>query len=77
MVVLHTTRLELGPLAMSIVMHRHYRKTVLAGMPTLNYLDDCPAFPKDRRLAIAFMQGGIDAERRYLRHRLPGFVPAV
>ena len=33
-------------------------------METLNYLDDSPVFPKDRRLAIAFVAGGgIEAER--------------
>lgn len=43
---------------------RHYRKTLLARMPSLNYLDDSPVFPKDRRLAMAFVDGGgIEAER--------------
>jgi hypothetical protein len=42
---------------------RHYRKTLLARMPSLNYLDDSPVFPKDRRLAAAFLEGGLDAER--------------
>lgn len=43
---------------------RHYRKVLLATMPTLNYLDDMPVFPKDRRLAVAFAAGGMEAERR-------------
>ena len=44
--------------------HRHYRKTLLARMPALNYLDDSPVFPKDRRLAQAFVDGGgVEAER--------------
>jgi hypothetical protein len=42
---------------------RHYRKTLLARMGQLNYLDDSPCFPKDRRLAVAFVEGGLDAER--------------
>jgi hypothetical protein len=42
----------------------HYRKTILAGMPTLNYLDDMPVFAKERRLAVAFMEGGVEGERR-------------
>lgn len=33
-------------------------------MPTVNYLDDSPVFPKDKRLAAAFCEGGLDAERR-------------
>lgn len=45
---------------------RHYRKVVLAGMPTLKYLDDSPAFDKDRRLAVAFVRGGMEEERRWV-----------
>ncbi|CAG9465169.1 unnamed protein product [Pedinophyceae sp. YPF-701] len=40
-----------------------FRKRTLAAMPTLTYLDDAPAFEKDRRLAEAFVAGGYDAER--------------
>ncbi|GIL91245.1 hypothetical protein Vretifemale_18925 [Volvox reticuliferus] len=44
--------------------YKHYRKTLLARIPTLNYLDDSPVFPKDRRLAVAFIEGGgLEAER--------------
>jgi hypothetical protein len=42
---------------------RSYRKRLLAAMPSLNHLDDCPVFPKERRLARAFCAGGLDAER--------------
>lgn len=42
---------------------RSYRKRILAAMPCVNYLDDSPCFPKDRRLAQAFCAGGLDAER--------------
>lgn len=38
---------------------RAYRKTVLAGMPSLHHLDDMPVTAKERRLAIAYMQGGL------------------
>lgn len=30
---------------------------------TLNYFDDMPAFPKDRRLSLAYLSGGVAAER--------------
>lgn len=42
---------------------RHYRKMMMARMPHLNYLDDSPCFPKDRRMAVAFMEGGVAGER--------------
>lgn len=32
-------------------------------MPQLNNLDDMPCFEKDRRIAAAFMAGGMDGER--------------
>eukprot|EP00899_Mesostigma_viride_P014911 jgi/Mesvir1/23420/Mv21106-RA.1 len=41
----------------------HYRKHLLTVMPQLNYLDDRPAFEEDRRAAVAFSQGGLEAER--------------
>lgn len=40
-----------------------YRKTVIAKIPTLMYLDDRPVFEEDRRHAEAFARGGIEAER--------------
>eukprot|EP00983_Pelagomonas_calceolata_P116163 1160274-Pelagomonas_calceolata.AAC.6 len=46
------------------VICRHYRKRTIATMSTLNYLDDAPVFPKDRRIAVAFCEGGLEAERR-------------
>ncbi len=45
------------------LLHRNYRKRLLVEMPSLNYLDESPCFPKDRRLAEAFVQGGVEAER--------------
>lgn len=40
-----------------------YRKTVIAKIPTLKYLDDRPVFEEDRRRAEAYAIGGIEAER--------------
>lgn len=36
---------------------------MLTRFPTLNYLDESPCFPNDRRLAAAFVEGGLDVER--------------
>ncbi|KAF4721192.1 hypothetical protein FOZ63_016636 [Perkinsus olseni] len=42
----------------------NYRKTLIAKMPNLKYLDDRPIFPDERRLAEAFYyRGGIETER--------------
>ncbi|DBA70627.1 TPA: hypothetical protein ACH3X2_012011 [Trebouxia sp. C0005] len=47
-----------------VVSHmRSYRKTVVAGIPGLHHLDDMPVTAKERRLAVSFMQGGLEAER--------------
>ena len=40
-----------------------YRKTVLGNMQWLSYLDDAPAFDKDKRCAAAWLTGGVEAER--------------
>lgn len=45
----------------------HYRKTVIAKIPELRYLDDRPVFEEDRRKAEAFARGGIEAEREEMR----------
>ena len=42
---------------------RHYRKTMVVNIRTLNYLDDRPVFPKERRLCDAWHAGGVEAER--------------
>ena len=42
---------------------RGYRKVFVGKMATLNYFDDMPAFPKDRRLSLAYLSGGVAAER--------------
>ncbi|KAF4662762.1 hypothetical protein FOZ61_002247 [Perkinsus olseni] len=42
----------------------NYRKTLIAKMPNLKYLDDRPIFADERRLAEAFYyRGGIETER--------------
>ena len=46
-----------------VSMVKHYRKSLIAAMPSLNYLDESPVFPKESRLAKAFVKGGIEAER--------------
>lgn len=42
---------------------KNYKKTVIAKMPNLKYLDDSPVFPEDRRYAEAFYAGGLNQER--------------
>jgi len=44
-----------------------YRKTIIAKIPTLKYLDDRPVFEEDRRRAEAFYAGGLEAERAMVK----------
>lgn len=46
---------------------KSYRKTVVSRMRALNYLDDAPVFPRDRRLAEAWARGGVEEEREERR----------
>ena len=38
-------------------------KTLVAGIKSLNHLDDMPVFARDRRLAEAWTRGGIEEEK--------------
>jgi Ran GTPase-activating protein (RanGAP) involved in mRNA processing and transport len=44
---------------------KHYRKAMVAAMPGLKYLDDSPVFDKERRLAVAFSQGGFEVRASF------------
>lgn len=45
-----------------------YRKTIIARIPSLKYLDDRPVFEEDRRRAEAYVfRGGIEAEREEMK----------
>eukprot|EP00195_Chlamydomonas_chlamydogama_P005405 CAMPEP_0202891828 /NCGR_PEP_ID=MMETSP1392-20130828/1781_1 /ASSEMBLY_ACC=CAM_ASM_000868 /TAXON_ID=225041 /ORGANISM="Chlamydomonas chlamydogama, Strain SAG 11-48b" /LENGTH=445 /DNA_ID=CAMNT_0049575687 /DNA_START=22 /DNA_END=1359 /DNA_ORIENTATION=+ len=43
---------------------KNYRKTVIAALPTLTYLDDRPVFEQERRLVNAWVSGGLEGERQ-------------
>ncbi|GAU98235.1 hypothetical protein RvY_09410 [Ramazzottius varieornatus] len=40
----------------------NYRKTIICKIKTLNHLDQCPVFPRDRACAEAWYTGGREAE---------------
>lgn len=41
----------------------NFRKIMINKLPDLDYLNDRPVFPEERRLADAFMKGNREAER--------------
>lgn len=44
-----------------------YRKTVIARIPSLKFLDDRPVFEEDRRRAEAYARGGMEEERKEMK----------
>ncbi|KAG0555939.1 hypothetical protein KC19_11G014400 [Ceratodon purpureus] len=67
--VIHNIPLQLLRLCGNPIVSiaKHYRKLTVFAMPTLNYLDESPVFEKERRLAVAFTKGGIEAEKEELK----------
>jgi len=43
---------------------KHYRKTLIANLTRLSYLDERPVEPYERRFAKAFVSGGKEAEKK-------------
>jgi len=46
-----------------VTKKRYYRKTMIARIPTLKYLDDRPVFPLERQCAEAWSREGLEGER--------------
>ena len=42
---------------------KNYRKSLIAAIPNLGYLDDRPVFEDERRLVMAWSVGGVEGER--------------
>ena len=45
----------------------NYRKVMVYSLPGLTYLDDKPVFDEEKRFAKAFMEGGVEAEKREMQ----------
>ena len=48
---------------------KNYRKTLTARLHNLQHLDDAPVTEDDRRRAIAFAEGGLEAERKEIKRQ--------
>lgn len=46
---------------------KYYRKTLIASLPNLQYLDDRPVFEDERRWVTAWSTGGLEAEQEERR----------
>ncbi|PNH10461.1 Leucine-rich repeat-containing protein ODA7 [Tetrabaena socialis] len=42
---------------------KNYRKALIASIPSLTYLDDRPVSDTERKVCVAWLEGGLDAER--------------